>query len=468
VAAEHCLERHRPDERAAAAARAGGGRQPAALSAGDGTGAVDTLGAGGLRQAFAALRSRAYLRFWLGAIVASSGTWMQNVTVPFLLYQSTGRATWAGLGAFCQFFPSMLASPLGGVVADRYPRRLVLAACQAVALTVALALWVTVRLDLAEPAVLLGLVAVAGAANGIQTPSWQALLPQLVPRAQVLNAVALNAMQANAARAFGPTVAGLVLARYGAGTAFLINAVAYLALPIALATIRPRPTGVPGTDRDADQESALDRLAAGVRYTGGHTGLLLAITLTGLVSFVGTPVVQLAPVFAREVFRVGPSGYGVLAASLGVGAVLGSILLSAYGGRLCRSTVAAIAVGACGASALALAAAPTLALAAAAIVLLGVGYLVVLSTANTAIQLLAGARLRGRVLSLSWMAFAGAYPLGAVAQGWSTDLLGVRATVAIFGGLLLAALLMVGWQGRLRALDRHVHQAGYRPATALS
>jgi MFS family permease len=420
---------------------------------------VDTPGATGVRRSFLVLKRRAFRWFWVGALVSSSGTWMQNVTVPYLLYTSTGRASWAGLGAFSQFFPSMLLSTVGGVLADRIPLRRILITTQLVALGTALGLFLASRMGQATPVVLLGLVAVAGAANGIQTPSWQSLIPALVPRTELLNAVALNSLQANSARAFGPAVAGLVLARYGPEMAFLVNAASYLVLIAALVFVvrPPRPPGpvVP--------EPALGRVAAGIRYTGRHPGLALAVGLTALVSFVGTPVVQLAPVFAREVFHVGEVGLGLLASGLGVGAVLGSVLLSAcgdaYGDDLSRSSVIRRAAIAHGLAAIGLGIAPSFPLAVASVVLLGVSYLAVLSTANVTMQLLVSESFRGRVLSQYWMAFAGAYPLGALIQGWLTDLIGVRLTMTAAGVVLLLTVAVLATRpGLLETVDRHTHR----------
>lgn len=401
-----------------------------------------------LGSATAALRIPGFRRFWLGAICASTATWMLNLTVPLLLYQATGSALWAGLAAFSQFVPAMLGSPIGGVLADRYPRRTILFATQAVALGVAVLLAVLTTVGVTPTVLLLALVAVAGTANGVQTPAWQAMLPQLVPTAQLLNAVALNAMQANLARALGPVLATLVLSLSGPAATFVVAAGANIAMVVALATVRPATASqAPGGG------TMRHRLASGLRYTRARSGLLVAIALAGLVSFVGTPVVQLAAVFAADVYRSGEVGVGLLASALGAGAVLGTVLLGRYGGRYRRSTLALIGVAAHGVAALALAAAPVLLLGVAAVLALGVSYLVVLSTANVAVQLLTADAYRGRVASLYWMAFAGGYPIGALVQGWLADLVGVRVAVAIAGGALLLVVAGLHRSRVLGALD---------------
>ncbi|WP_341716259.1 MFS transporter [Micromonospora sp. FIMYZ51] len=395
--------------------------------------------------AVAALRCPPFRTFWAGSVCASTATWMLNLTVPLLLYQATGRALWAGLGAFAQFVPAMLGSPVGGLLADRYPRRAVLAVSQAVTLLVALVLALLSRADAAPPAALLTLIALAGAANGVQTPAWQSLIPQLVPARHLLNAISLNAMQANLARALGPVLATAVLVRAGSTAAFLVAAAANVLMLLALAAVRPRPIQGPTSRR-----SMLARLRDGVRYTRRVPGLLIAVLLAGSVSFVSTPIVQLAAVFATDVYHAGTTGAGLLASGLGTGAVIGAVLLSVYGTGHRRARVAGLALTVHGLATLALAAAPTLWSGFAAVLLLGVSYLAVLSNANVTMQVLTPEALRGRVASLYWMAFAGGYPAGALVQSWLADLIGVRWAVALTG---LALGLLVVWLRRRRLLE---------------
>lgn len=448
---ETCVERHLGEEEAAAVLHAQGPGSPA-LVPNDGGGAANPPRARGLARSVQALRQRDFRRFWFGALVASSGIWMQNVTVPLLLYQRTGQATWAGLGAFCQFGPAMLASPIGGVAADRFSLRRLVIGTQSIALGVALALAALSAADATSPGVLLVLVAFTGTANGLQTPSWQGLIPHLVPRHQVLNAVALNAAQANIARALGPVLAGILLARQGPTAAFLANAGANTLMLVALATIRParvHRTVVPG--------AVLRRVLAGVVYTRRHTGLLVAVGTAGLVSFVGTPVIQLAPVLTREVFDVGDVGYGLLVSSLGLGVVTGMVLVSILGEQLCRSSIIRLAVAVHAGGLIGLAIAPAFSVALAATFVLGIAYLAALSTANASVQVLVSEEYRGRVVSLYWMAFAGAYPVGALMQGWVADLAGSRTALAVGGALLLAALAVLAHRSALDALDEHHH-----------
>ncbi|HEV3474273.1 MAG TPA: MFS transporter, partial [Actinomycetota bacterium] len=151
----------------------------------------------GLRHAFRALRHRDFALFWSGALVSSIGMWMQSVTVPFVIHEATGSATWVGLSAFAQFAPVMVMSPLGGALADRHARRTILVWNQMVLLVLALALWLSVHGGVIRPGLMVTLVGLSGIVAGLGIPSWQSFVAELVPRESLLNAVTLNSAQFN-------------------------------------------------------------------------------------------------------------------------------------------------------------------------------------------------------------------------------------------------------------------------------
>ena len=267
----------------------------------------------GLRHAFRALRHRDFALFLTGAFISSTGMWMQNVTVPYVLNEATGSATWVGLAGFAQFIPAMVMGPVGGTFADRYPRRRILLVSQSVAMVIAFTLWLTVRDGQVDPGLMVALVAVGGIASGFGIPAWQSFVPELVPRESLLNAVALNSAQFNASRALGFLVGGISLHAFGPATAFLVNTLSYAAVLGALLVVHagraPEAAGA-GAAEAGGFRSALT-------YARGHPGILLTIVTVGVVAFLGSPVVLLAPVFAREVFHVNEAAYGYLAAVSG-------------------------------------------------------------------------------------------------------------------------------------------------------
>jgi MFS family permease len=419
----------------------------------------------GLRHAVRAFRYRDFALFWIGAFISSVGTWMQNVTVPYVLHQVTGSATWVGLGAFAQFLPAMLIGPIGGAFADRYPRRRILVVSQSVSMVFAFALWLSVRQGDIRPGLLVALVAGGGVAAGFGIVAWQSFVPELVPREMLLNAVALNSAQFNASRAVGFMLGGLVLSGFGPATAFLANAVSYLAVIAAVLAVRagrhPHPGADPATGAGAGSGGFREALA----YVRERPGIRLAILTVGVVAFLGSPVIQLAPVFARDEFHVGARAYGLLASALGIGATFGAVVLGAYFDGVRRSRLAVVATSVYGAAVLGLALTPVYAGGVAAMFVIGMGYLVIVSALNTSIQISVDDHFRGRVLALYLMAFTGAYPVGSLIQGRLADMFGVRPVVASAGlGLLAYAAVLAARPSAVRSLDHAAAEAPSVPS----
>lgn len=374
---------------------------------------------------------------------------MQNVTVPFVIYQVTRSATWVGLSAFVQLSPSVLMGPLAGWVADRFDRRKVLIAGQAAQGLLAGALWAAWVAGVRSPLVLLLLLGLGGVAFGLTIPSWQAFITELVPRRDLLNAITLNSAQFNAARALGPAFAGLVLARFGPSWAFLVNALSFVAVLVALLAVRPNVA-----PRHLPSRRFLRQFFEAVAYARRHPGLSTAVGLVAAVFFLGNPVFQLAPVFAAHVFHVGAGRYGLLAASFGGGAVLGGVVMSIFGGRQTRSRLvsAGIALYAFGLTGFGLSRNYFLGL--FFLSLVGVAFLVAVANLNTSVQMLVAEEMRGRVLAIYLMGLTGAYPLGAFLQGAVADRIGPSATVlAAAAALWVVALALVFRPQRARTLD---------------
>ncbi|MCB1029420.1 MAG: MFS transporter, partial [Microthrixaceae bacterium] len=290
----------------------------------------------GLRDAAAAFRFRNFRLFWIGALLSNSGTWLQNLTVPYVVFQLTHSSTWVGVAAFSQLAPMAVLSPLGGTLADRLDRRRVLMWTQSAMAVLAVTMgvvWVTGRASV--PAII-ALVALGGVVTGINAPAWQAFVSELVPRDALLNAVTLNSAQFNAARAFGPGLGGLVLVTLGPGPAFFINAASYGAVLVALRmiTLASRPAAT--TPRPRILADAGDTIAY-VRSHRGMAACYLAVVALGLF---GQPIFSLVVVFAEEVFSVGGLAYGVLSAALGIGAVLAAPIVAGPGSGMARSRLA--------------------------------------------------------------------------------------------------------------------------------
>ena len=414
------------------------------------TGSRATTPKPGLREAMVAFRHRNFTLFWVGALVSNTGTWVQNVTIPFVIYGMTGSQTWLGIATFLQFVPIVVMGPVGGAVADRYHRKSVLIVTQAAQALVALLLWAAWASDHHTLPVIVGLVALSGIISGLNVPSWQSFVSELVPREVLLNAVTLNSTQFNAARAFGPALGGVVLATLGVGWAFLINALSFVAVIAALLLISvPRLVKLARGER----EGVFREFVSSLRYSRARPGIVACFVAVCALGGLGSPMVQLFPVFAQRVFGVTDVAYGFLGAALGIGAVLAAPFVAGIGSGWRRSRLAEVAMLAYGLAIVAFGAAPSYPIALAALLVAGGGYLAIASTLNTTIQLQVDEVMRGKVLAVYIMFLTLALPIGALIQGVVAERIGPQLAVVGFGSAFLAVF---AWLRFLSGLLPHM------------
>jgi len=398
----------------------------------DGGGLDDAVAPTGIRLAFASLRHRDFALFWSAGLVSNTGSWMQNITVPYVLYELTHSTTWLGLSAFASFFPSLIMGPVAGTLADRYSRRAILIITQTLLMLIAFSLWWFWVSGRATPDIILVHLFLAGFTSGINIASWQSFVPLLVPGDDMINAVRLNSMQFTGARAFGPAVGGLVLARFGPATAFMFNAVTFLLVIGALVAVRPRVATPTGRGR-----RVLEQFREGLGYVRRRRTLALAVTTIAVTSLCGSAVVQLAPAIARVEFHVGKAAYGLLVAMFGSGAVIGALIQSFYGDRVRRSRMAFGGLLGFSVGVILLGSAPSYALGLTCLLLMGVCYLLLSVSLNTAIQVRVEESYRGRVLSIYLMGLMAGVPFGALIEGRAAQVVGLRAAVIGAGAVQL-------------------------------
>lgn len=389
--------------------------------------------AGGMSTSFRALRHRDFRFFWTGALVSNIGSWMQNAAVPYVVFELTDSTTLVGLTAFLQMIPVVFVGPWSGPLADRVDRRRLLLLTQALMALLAFGLWGVWASGWESVPALMALIALSGVVAGVNTPAWQAFVPSLVPRDDLLNAVALNSAQFNAGRAIGPAMAGAVLVTLGPSWAFFLNALSFAGVIFTLWVIRRPPP-----ERRPVSGGSLRQFAEGVRYVRASPEILACMLLVLAVAGLGQPIVQLLPVYAERVFDVGGGAYGVLAGAIGAGATVAVPLLGWLEG-LRRSRLLAGSIIGYGALLVGFAQAPGFLLAVALITMAGMAFLAVVSTLQTTVQLLVDEALRGRVMAVYVMAFTAAYPVGSLLQGWVADHLGAPTTTTV-AGLALVAL----------------------------
>jgi predicted MFS family arabinose efflux permease len=394
-----------------------------------------------------AFRHRDFRLFWSGQLVSLVGTWMQSVGQAWIVLELTGSPFKLGVISALQFGPMLFLSLVAGALADRVRKRRLLLLTQGALMLQALALaaldW-TGQIQFWHVAVL---AAVYGVANTLDLPARQSFVVELVGKGDLMNAIALNATVFNGARVVGPAVAGLLIARYGVAPAFLVNGLSFLGVLVALATIRtegaPRPRAVATLGQEILQGV---RYAAGTPLIGLILGLLLVVSLFVLNFNV------LVPLVARDVLHEGARGFGLLMASLGLGAVAGALALAAMSRT--RPPLALIVTAALVTSAgvLGLAAVRHFWIAAAALAVMGFTQIVFMASCNTTVQTTAPDHLRGRVMSLYALVFVGAHPFGALLMGGVAEKWGVGAACFWGGGMGLCLVLALALLWRRRGV----------------
>jgi MFS family permease len=372
---------------------------------------------------------------------------MQHVAVGWLAYRLTGSPLVLGLIGFCSQFPTFLLAPVAGALADRWSRYRMVVTAQVLAMTQATLLAILVLSGAVRVWHLLALTAFLGLVSGLDVPARQSLLVRLVRGSDDLpNAIALNSAMFNAARLLGPAVAGLLIGLVGEGPIFLINALSYLPVLLALRALdasRDQPTPLPAA-------SVLGAMREGFRYAFDFAPVRAVLSLLALISLVCMPYVVLLPVFARDVLGGDARTLGVLNSAAGLGALLGTLYLASRSTVRGLGRVMTAATGVCGAGLLAFSFSRHLWLSAAMLLLVGFGMVAATASINTVLQTLVDEGMRGRVMSLFTMAFVGMSPLGSVIGGALALKTSAPVTIGLGG---VVTMLVAAWFGsRLPAL----------------
>ncbi|MFJ5828965.1 MFS transporter [Streptomyces sp. NPDC093089] len=400
---------------------------------------LDTRGRGGtlFGDTFSSLGIRNYRLFFTGAIVSNTGTWMARITQDWLVLSLTGSAAAVGITTALQFLPMLLFGLYGGVIADRYPKRLLLLFSQGALGLCGLALAVLTLSGSVQVwhvyliAFLLGLVTV------VDNPARQSFVSEMVGPKQLRNAVSLNSANFQSARLVGPAVAGVLIAGVGSGWAFLLNGLSFLAPLVSLLLMRTSELHkVERTPRGKGQ------LREGLRYVAGRPDLIWPIVLVGFIGTFGFNFPIWLTAFSGDVFHVGAGTYGLLNTLMAAGSLVGALAAARRGSTRLRMLVIAAAVF--GVLEIAAALSPAFWMFALLLVPIGMIGLTVNVTANSAVQMATDPAMRGRVMSLYMMVFAGGTPIGAPLLGWVTDTYGARVGFATGGAISLVAAVVVG------------------------
>jgi len=359
---------------------------------------------------------------------------MQDTALPWLVLQRTHSPVQVGLLLFCRYVPFTLFGLVAGVVADRFDNRRALMTTQIASMSVASGL-ATVTFLHGPNALIFVLAAFGGTAVVFDNPNRQALTFRLVGRAELPNAVALNSSIFNAGRIVGPALGGVVIAAAGVGECFVVNAISFLAVLVALALMRAKE--LYPIDRSGGRPRGLGAIGEGLRYVWGQRGLRLIIGSTAVVGFVGVNVRVLIPVFTDNTLHAGPHTLGVLFACFGAGALVGALVTASTERPRWRRSLAGL--GGLGVFLLALALPQSVWSAGPLLVLVGISFTSFSATSQAMLQLAAPDALRGRVVSLYLLVFGGLQPVGSLLSGWLASVGGTSLAFLVAGSCLTAA-----------------------------
>jgi MFS family permease len=391
-------------------------------------------------RTFASLKKHRNFRlFFTGQVISVSGTWMQNIALAWFVYELTQSPLAVGILTFCRFSPQTLFVLFAGVLADRIDNRRLVITTQAASMVVSIALAGLAFSGAAEVWQIYVLALLAGIAQVFDSPGRHALVYQMVGRAELPNAIALNTSVFNASRVVGPGIAGVLIASVGVGACFALNAVSFTAVLAALLLMNTRE--LHPVERPEERPTFFKGVKEGVAFARSDSRVRLVLLLVLVVGTLGVNNGVILPVLASEL-HAGPEVFGLLSATFGVGALLGALATASLG----RASWKVLLVGTTGFGAAMLLVAPQSTVAACAALLLVAGMCFTLWSANSnsLLQLSAPDHLRGRVLSLYLFAFHGLAPAGGPLIGWLIEVGGTDLAfwVAGLSALTMAAFLL--------------------------
>jgi MFS family permease len=392
------------------------------------------------QRTFASLRKHRNFRlFFTGQLVSVSGTWMQNVALAWFVYELTGSPLAVGVLTFCRFSPQTLFGLFAGVLADRFDNRRLMLATQGASMAVSVALAALALSGAAQVWHVYVLALLAGIAQVFDSPGRHALVFQMVGRAELPNAIALNSSIFNASRIVGPGIAGVLIASVGVGACFAVNAVSFVAVLGALLLMDT--DALHPVERQEETPTLLQGAREGLAYALGDRRVRLVLLLVLVVGTLGVNNGVILPVLATEL-HAGPEVFGLLSAVFGAGALIGALATASLG----RASWKVLLAGTAGFGVAMLAVTPQSTVIACAALLLVAGMCFTLWSANSnsLLQLTAPDYMRGRILSLYLFAFHGLAPAGGLLIGWLIEVGGTDLAFQVAGisALAMAAVLL--------------------------
>ena len=414
-------------------------------------------------RTFASMRFRNYRLYFFSQIVSFSGTWMQSIAQAWLVLELTGSGTALGAVVAMQFLPTLLLAPWGGVIADRFNKRKLIVITQSTAGLLALTLGVLTITGAVELWMVYVIAAGFGAVTALDNPSRQTFVMEMVGPADIANAVTLNSVVVNAARAIGPAIGGVIIATAGVGLCFIFNAVSYGAVIIAMLLIRTSEL-----HPSARTPKAPGQLRDGFRYAWNTPVLRTTLVMLVVIGTLTYEFTTTLPLLSEFTFGAGSSGLAAMSALMGLGAVVGGLVVAASGPPTMRRLV--FVAAAFGGTVIVVSLLPTIVLVYAMMPIVGAASVAMISLSNATLQLNSDPKLRGRVMALFSMALIGSSPIGGPLVGWIGEHSSARVSLLI-GGIAAVGAAGYGWTSIRRTAiaapeAEVVEQLGREPLSA--
>ena len=390
-----------------------------------------------LARTFSALRYRDFRLLWLGAFTSTTGTWMATVAQGWVVLTMTNSAFLLGVDGFLATGPMLFFSLFGGVIADRVSRRKIMLYSQYLQMTFAFILAALIFSGNVKVWHIFLISFLTGSTQSFSGPAYISLLPLLVRREDVPNAVAMNSMQFNLARVVGPVLAGIALAAWGAAICFAVNGLSFVAVIIALLLIR-----VPAARPAHERSGLMAEMKEGFRFVAHRPRLLRLTFLAFCGTFLGMPIVTFLPVVAKSIFNLGANGYAWMMTTYGVGSVTGAVIVAATAHEARKGRLALLLQLAFACLLIAFAVSRSLALSLLIGFFAGACVVAVIALYSSLVQLTTSDEMRGRVMSIFMLAFRGGMPLGNLIAGIVAERWSISIALGVNGAILAAVALV--------------------------
>jgi len=378
---------------------------------------------------FSSLSITNFRVYWLGMLVSLVGTWIQQVAQSWLVFELTSSAFLLGVVGFLNSIPVLILCLFGGVLADRLNKRNILIATQTAFMTLAFILAILTQFKIIKPFQIMGVAILNGVVMAFDAPARQSIVVELVGKKHLFNAIALNSVAFNSSRIIGPALAGILVASIGMSGCFYINGISFLAVIIALFSVR-----IVRNQNKLSNSNTFRDLKDGLVFIKNNRVILALMSMVAVVSLFGVAHVILMPIFANDVLNVGIKGLGVLMSSAGLGALAGALILARLGdfkykGRFLLSSAMVFSI-----SLIIFSLSKTYLLSIFALILIGLSSVTAIALVNTLLQVKVDDRFRGRVMSVFMLTFSGMMPFGNLIAGSLAQAAGVSFAL-FFGGV---------------------------------